>query len=55
MKKNLATWAGGSGDYASEPVFDTVAELRNSCHGISQGGDSVDLWMVDSHLVGVCE
>ena len=29
MKKNLATWAGGSGDYASEPAFDTVAELRN--------------------------
>ena len=28
MKENLATWAGGSGEYSSEPAFDTVEELR---------------------------
>ena len=29
MKENLATWAGGSGEYASEPAFDRVDELRD--------------------------
>ena len=28
MKRNLANWAGGSGDFASEPIFDSVGELR---------------------------
>ncbi|MCY3564273.1 MAG: class II aldolase/adducin family protein [bacterium] len=28
MKSNPATWSGGSGDLAAEPVFDSVDELR---------------------------
>ncbi|MCY4651121.1 MAG: class II aldolase/adducin family protein, partial [bacterium] len=29
MSENLATWAGGSGDFSAEPPFDTVEELRS--------------------------
>jgi len=29
MKSNLATWAGGTGDYAAEPAFDSVDQLRS--------------------------
>ena len=28
MKTNLATWAGGSDEYAAEPSFDSMEELR---------------------------
>ncbi len=28
MNENLATWAGGSGEYAIEPSFDSIDELR---------------------------
>lgn len=28
MKRNLATWAGDVGDFAAEPAFDSVHELR---------------------------